>query len=129
MHAFCALTLLDGHQEELVDHPCRVTFSEEVRASSQAGVITPTVCLHFAWCTTSLRVGGLAARPSCLASLLHGGSGHPTQSDAECMCLAVRPTQFIPTKQSSLCCVWCGAVKWTVAINAFRLHIFCLRQS
>jgi len=32
-----------------------------------------TACLHFAWRTTSLRVGGRAARRSCLRGLRHGG--------------------------------------------------------
>jgi len=32
-----------------------------------------TACLHFAWCTTSLRVGGRAARRSCLPGLRCGG--------------------------------------------------------
>ena len=32
-----------------------------------------TACLHFAWHTTSLRVGGRAARRSCLAGLRRGG--------------------------------------------------------
>ena len=33
------------------------------------------------------------------------------------------------TKQSCLCRVWRGDVNWTIAINVFRLHIFCRRQS
>jgi len=32
VHAFSALTLLGGHQEEPVDHPRHMTFIEEVRA-------------------------------------------------------------------------------------------------
>jgi len=34
-----------------------------------------TACLHFAWRTTSLRVGGLAARRSCQPGLRRGGGG------------------------------------------------------
>ena len=34
-----------------------------------------TVCLYFAWRTTSLRVGGRAARRSCLPGLRRGGGG------------------------------------------------------
>ena len=34
-----------------------------------------TACLHFAWRTTSLRVGGRAARRSCLPGLRRGGGG------------------------------------------------------
>ena len=34
-----------------------------------------TACLHFAWRTTSLRVGGLAARRSCLPGLRRDGGG------------------------------------------------------
>jgi len=34
-----------------------------------------TACLHFAWRTTSLRVGGQAARRSCLPCLRRGGGG------------------------------------------------------
>ena len=47
------------------------------------------VCLHSAWRTTALRVGGLAARPSCPAGLRRGGSDRPTHSDAD-------PTQNAP---------------------------------
>jgi len=34
-----------------------------------------TACLHFAWCTTSLRVGGRAASRSGLPGLRRGGGG------------------------------------------------------
>jgi len=34
-----------------------------------------TGCLHFAWRTTLLRVGGQAAKRSCLAGLRRGGGG------------------------------------------------------
>jgi len=34
-----------------------------------------TACLHFAWRATSLRVGGRAARRSCLSGLRRGGGG------------------------------------------------------
>ena len=34
-----------------------------------------TACLHFAWRTTSLRVGGRAARRSYLPGLRRGGGG------------------------------------------------------
>jgi len=34
-----------------------------------------TACLHFAWRTTSLRVGGRAARPGCLPGLRRGSVG------------------------------------------------------
>ena len=33
------------------------------------------------------------------------------------------------TKQSCLCRFWCAGVNWTTALNAFRLQIFCRRQS
>ena len=33
------------------------------------------------------------------------------------------------TRQSCLCRVWRGGVNWTIAINVFRLQIFCRRQS
>jgi len=34
-----------------------------------------TACLHFVWRTTSLRVGGQAARRSCLPEERHSGGG------------------------------------------------------
>ena len=61
----------------------------------------------------------------------------PTHSDAD-------PTQNAPvggradsvhtatpdtTKQSCLCRVWRGGVNLTIAINMFRLQIFCRRQT
>ena len=50
-----------------------MAFSEEVLASSY--MQQPTACLHFAWRITSLRVGGHAARRSCLPGLRRGGGG------------------------------------------------------
>ena len=38
------------------------------KGRSHAAVITPTACLYFAWSTTLLRVGGLAARLACIAA-------------------------------------------------------------
>ena len=32
-------------------------------------------------------------------------------------------------RRSCLCRVWCGGVNWTIALNVFRLQIFCRRQS
>ena len=100
----------------------------------------PTACLHFTWRTTSLRVGGLAATPICLPGLRRGGIAcataatarrTPTQVRQKRTRLAVGPTRFTPdtTKQSSLCRVWRGGVNWTVAINVFTPHVFCLELS
>jgi len=47
-----------------------------------AAVIMPTACLHFKWRTTSLRVGGLAATPICLAGLRRGGIACATAATA-----------------------------------------------
>jgi len=43
----------------------------------------------------------------------------------------LRVSRFTPdtTKQSSLCRVWRGGVNWTVAINVFTPHVFCLELS
>ena len=49
--------------------------------------------------------------------------------------VAVKYARFTPparhdkTRQSCLCRVWRGGVNWTIAINVFRLEIFCRRQS
>jgi len=89
-----------------------------------------TACLHFAWCTTSLRVGGRVARHSWLPGLCRGGgrqAGATVLSclvwrceltagqvhsasechlavactlNTECTCLAVGPTQFTPPHQT-----------------------------
>jgi len=54
-----------------------------------------TACLHFAWRTTSLRVGGRAARRNCVPGLRRGGGGR--QAGATVLsCLATAghtPTQ------------------------------------
>jgi len=47
-----------------------------------------TACLHFAWRTTSLRVGGRAARRSYLPGLRRGGGGR--QAGATVLCLVWR---------------------------------------
>ena len=101
----------------------------------------PTACLHFTWRTTSLRVGGLAAIRlsaylACVAAALPARPLRPPDAlrrrpDKERTRLAVGPTRFTPdtTKQSSLCRVWRGGVNWTVAINVFTPHVFCLELS
>ena len=122
---------------QLIDHPRRVTFTEEVQALSYAAVITPTACLHFAWRTTSLRVGGLAARPNCMAGLRRGAAANrhtPTQTRhrthlssgrADSVHTATPDT----TKQSCQCRVWHGGVNWIIAVNVFKLQILCRRKS
>ena len=50
----------------------------------------PTVCLHFAWRTTSHRVGGRAARRSCLPGLRRGGCGGRQAGATVLSCLAWR---------------------------------------
>ena len=80
----------------------------------------PTACLHFAWRTTSLRVDGLAARPSCLAGLRRGGSGRARDATARRTPTQTRHRTHLSggwadskhtatpdtTKQSCLCRVW-----------------------
>ena len=60
-----------------------------------------TACLHFAWRTTSLRVGGRLGVAACLA----------------CVAAAAVDRQ---ARQS--CRIWCGGVNWTIDINVFRLQ-------
>jgi len=66
-----------------------------------------TACLHFAWRTTSLRVGGRAARRSCLR---RGGGGR--QAGA------------------TVCLVWCDGVN-CVGPTAVQVHSAseCVRRS
>jgi len=98
----------------------------------------PTSCLHFARRTTSLRLGGQAARPSCLAawpasrrqrSCRHcdrhtHSDAYPTQKAP--VSLSVTPPH--QTQQNCPVLVMCGGVNWTIAVT-FKLQIFCRRQS
>jgi len=60
-------------------------------------------CLHFAWRTTSLRVGGRAARRSCLPGLRRGGGGRQAGA-AVLSCLVWRCELWIDGRTSAF---WC----------------------
>jgi len=81
-----------------------------------------TACLHFAWRTTSLRVGGRAARRSCLPGLRRGGGGRQAGATATAgrtpiqnalvgrsgrLSLTATPDT---TRRSCLCRAWCAGV-------------------
>ena len=76
-----------------------------------------TVCLYFAWRTTSLRVGGWAARRSCLPGLRRGGGGRQAGATVlSCQvwrCKLSRPDRRQVRSASE--CVW-------------RSHRQCLRH-
>ena len=63
-----------------------------------------TACLHFAWRTTSLRVGGLAARRSCLPGMRHGGgrqAGATVFSWLVSRCKLSRPDKCVLRRSAS----------------------------
>jgi len=69
----------------------------------------------------------IGVRPAVAPAVLR----RPTHSDAERTCPVVGPTQFTPphqTRQDGPVCVVSG-VNWTIALNVFRLQIFCRRQT
>ena len=95
-------TVWQSLNSQPIDHPRHVAFSEEFRF---ARMQQPTACVHFAWRTTSLRVGGRAARRSCLpgggrqagATVLSCLVWRCELSQSDCrtsaFCVGVRPTQ------------------------------------
>jgi len=67
-----------------------------------------TPCLHFAWRTTSLRVGCRAARRSCLPGLRRGGGGR--QAGATVLsCLVWRCEIALTSLSTSMRHWWCAA--------------------
>jgi len=69
-------------------------------------------CLHFAWHTASLRVGGRAARRSCLPGVRRGGGGR--QAGATVLsCLLWRCELSRPDRTGS---AW--ATRHTPTLNA-----------
>ena len=81
-------TVWQSQNSQPIDHPRRVAFSEEVRFSHMQ---QSTACLHFAWRTTSLRVGGRAG--DCVAA-----------------CLACVAAAAVDRRARQSCRVWCGGV-------------------
>jgi len=80
-------TVWQSLNSQPIDHPRRVAFSEQVLRFSHTQ--QSTACLQFAWRTTSMRVGGRAARRSCLPGMRRGGGGR--QADATVLsCLVWR---------------------------------------
>ena len=65
-------TVWQSLDSQPIDHPRRLAFSEEILVWSYATVHRVST---FSWHTTSLRVGGRAARRSCLPGLRRGGGG------------------------------------------------------
>jgi len=70
-----------------------------------------TAYLHFAWRTTSLRVGGRAARRCCLPGLRRGGSGR--QAGATVLSCLVWRCELSPLNHPT--CAFCVGVRPAVA--------------
>ena len=97
-----------------------------------------TACLHFARRTTSLRVGGRAARRiieghKCAMSAemavwlsnclyLYSYLSHNKLGVAACLACVAAAAVDRQARLPSL--AWCGGVNWTIALNEFRLQIF-----
>ena len=65
-----------------------------------------TACLHFAWRTVSLRVGGRAARRSCLPGLRRGGGRQAGATVLSCLvwrCELSRPDRQTSTFSVGVC--------------------------
>ena len=142
-------TVWQSLSSQPIDHPRLVAFSEEFRF---ARMQQPTACLHFAWRTTSLRVGGRAARRRCLpgggrqagATVLSCLVWRCELSQSDCrtsaFCVGVRPTQTRhwthlsggradsthQTRQNSPVCVVSG-VACELALTNF-VYIFTYRE-
>ena len=85
-----------------IDHLRRTAFNEQVLRFSHTQ--QSTVCLQFAWRTTSLRVGGLAARRSCLSGLRRGGGRQAGAVVLSCLmwrCESSRPDNCVLRRSAS----------------------------
>jgi len=109
------------------------------KGRSHAAVITPTACLYFAWSTTLLRVGGLAARLACIAAA--AVPARPLQPpntlrrgpDAKRTCLAVGADSVHTatpdtTKESYLRRVWRGDVNFILEYSSTLLTVSTYRM-
>jgi len=67
-------------------------------------------------------------RSHCATGRTPTQTGHRTHLSG-CRADSIHTATTDTTKQSSLCRVWLGNVSWIIAINVFRLQIFCRRRS
>jgi len=85
-------------------------------------------------CGCELTAGQVRSESECVRRSHYAAGRTPTQTRhrthlSGCRADSVHTATPDTTKQSCRCRVWRNGVHWTIAINVFRLQIFCRRQS